>query len=131
MTRAGVIALFLGLWSCGQDETISGYADRTATYRLSELNGQTFAADASISFPEKGRIEGRGPCNTYTAQQSAPYPWIDIGPIAATKMACPELERETAFFAALDAAAFAEVGPDLLILSNDDGGEMVFVPAHD
>lgn len=106
------------------DETISGYADRDGIYRLVELDGTAFESRATISFPEKGRIVGSGPCNAYSAAQTAPYPWIEIGPVVATRRACPDLEAEQRFFSALSASSLAEVTGSVLILSGDV--EMVF-----
>ena len=43
-----------------------------------------------------------------------------------TRRACPELPEETAFFKALEQMTLAEVVGETLILSNTEGGEMVF-----
>ena len=51
---------------------------------------------------------------------------FEIGPIGATRMACPELDAEAAFFAALRRVARAEVAGDVLILSDPGGFRMVF-----
>ena len=95
-------------------------------YALSELNGAAFPARATIGFPEEGKVVGDGPCNGYSAAQSAPYPWIALGPVAATKRACPDLEAEVAFFEALSRMTLIEVSGSALILSNDDGESLVF-----
>lgn len=108
------------------DESISGYADRSAVYRLLELNGVPYAANASISFPEPGRAQGQGPCNAWSAEQWTPYPWIDLGPIAATRRACPDLELEAVFFNALSQVSLAEVVGPVLILTDEEGSELVF-----
>lgn len=121
--RALAILLVLGYCS---DETVSGYADPEATYHLSEIDGVAFTSAATIAFPEEGRVQGMTPCNTWSAEQGAPYPWFELGTVAATKRACPDLEEETAFLTALSEMAFAEVQGPVLILSNDDGREMVF-----
>lgn len=107
------------------DETISGYADSSATYVLVELNGSPFQAIATIRFPEKGRVEGRGPCNTWFASQTAPYPWIELGPIAATKRACTNLGAEMAYFGALEQVKLSEALGEVLILTGNDV-ELVF-----
>jgi heat shock protein HslJ len=60
---------------------------------------------------------------------TVPYPWFDAGPIASTRLACPALDAEVAFFAALGQATLIEVGGDTLILSNPDGLKMVFTAA--
>ena len=121
------LALFLPFLTLGcGDETISGYADRTAVYNLIELGGAPFTATATIAFPEPGRAAGEGPCNTWFASQSAPYPWIEFGPIGATRRACPELEAEARFFEALSQVSLAEVLGPVLILTTEAGEELVF-----
>jgi len=128
MTRlaAPIAAISLFALTACADETISGYVDADATFRLVEIDGAPFAATADISFPEPGIARGTAPCNSWSAAQTAPYPWIEIGPIAATKRACPELNAEQRFFSALADMAIAEISGDVLILTGEDGGEMVF-----
>jgi heat shock protein HslJ len=118
-------------FGCAGDETISGYADPETTYVLNELDGASFAARATITFPEQGRAAGEAPCNSWSAEQSAPYPWFSLGPIAATRRACPELTAEGAYLSALAAMTLAEVQGGILILSNEDGRELVFEAAQD
>ena len=126
MFKPATVALLFALPNCAGDETISGYADTTATYALSDIAGTAFIARAAIRFPTEGRIEGQGPCNAFSAAQTVPYPWFDAGAIMATRRACPDLPAETEFFAALSEMTLAEVQGDVLILSNEDGREMTF-----
>lgn len=112
--------------SCGPDETISGYADRAANYRLLSINGAPFAPSATISFPDEGRVTGAGPCNQFQAEQSVPYPWFALGPIAATRRACPDLAAEQQFFDALAKMTLVEVSGPVLLLTNDAGDELAF-----
>lgn len=109
-----------------QDETISGYADRDATYVLERIDGRPVAATATIRFPAKGRVTGDGPCNGYAASQTQPYPWISIEAIVSSRAACPDLRFETAFFAALREVTIAEVAGPVLILSEPGGTELSF-----
>lgn len=118
--------LLLAIVPACADESISGYADPTAVYRLSEIDGAPFTARATITFPEAGAARGDGPCNAWSAVQSAPYPWLELGPIATTRRGCPELSAEQQFFVALTDMTLAEVQGPVLILSNDDGREMLF-----
>ena len=119
------LILLLSLFTVGcSDETISGYADRKAVYRLTEIGGEPFPAKATISFPEEGRAVGQGPCNAWSAEQSVPYPWIDLGPIVATRRACPDLEAEAKFFEELAGVSLAELSGEVLLLSGEV--EMVF-----
>lgn len=128
-TKLALLLPFLML-GCG-DETISGYADRDAVYSLIELDGVPFTSTATISFPEPGRAAGEGPCNTWFATQSAPYPWIELGPIGATRRACPELQAEAQYFEALSQVSLAEVLGPILILTTEDGAELVFEAIED
>lgn len=127
MIRAAVFCLALiGLTACQEDETISGYILSETEWALVEMGGAPFAAHATIAFPKAGKITGQAPCNRYFADQTAPYPWFEVGQIGATKMACPDLSAETEFFAGLARVTLSEVSGDTLILSTDDGFEMVF-----
>lgn len=108
------------------DETVSGYAETTTIWALTEIDGTRFPAAATITFPEEGTVTGRGPCNAYTATQSVPLPWIEIRDIAATRMACPDLAAEAAFFKALQEMTLVEVTLDILLLTTPEGREMVF-----
>lgn len=112
--------------SACSDETISGFVDTEATYRLTSIDGVPFTAPATIAFKQKGRATGTAPCNNWSAEQLVPYPWFELGPIAATKRACDRLDVEQQFFGALSEMTLAEVSGAILILSNDDGREMEF-----
>lgn len=114
------------LSACLKDETVSGYADPQTVYSLQEISGTPFSAQATITFPQEGRVAGRAPCNSYSTSQSAPYPWLDLGPIAATRAACADLAQEKVFFTTLSQMTQIEVLDGLLILRNDANQEMVF-----
>lgn len=126
-----LVILCLGvLAGCRGDETLTGYGAAERVWVLQSIDGTAFSAHAELAFPEAGKIAGRGPCNSFSAEQSSPYPWFEAGGIHATRMACPELEQEAVFFKALGAMSLSEVGPEILILSTDTGREMIFKPAE-
>lgn len=120
------LLIFLTMAACKQDETISGYTDADAKWTLVELDGKPFNARATIAFPSKGKVSGHGPCNSYGSSQTLPLPWFKLGPIMSTKMACPNLKTEQIFFEALGTVSLAETLGNTLILSNENGLEMVF-----
>lgn len=120
-----ILLLFLFLAACS-DETITGFSDPATTWRLKEINGAAFAARATLTFPEKGKIAGQAPCNRFAGPVDAIYPWFKTGALAVTRMACPNLADETDFLAALDAVTLAEISGPVLVLSNENGLEMVF-----
>lgn len=121
----GMIAAVM-LTACQKDETVTAYGGADKTWVLQTLDGQPFKASASLSFPEPGRIAGQGPCNAFFGPQTAPYPWFSTGPIGSTKRACPELQAEADYLAALQDMTQVEVLGDTMILSNDAGRELVF-----
>lgn len=108
------------------DETITAYGGADVIWTLTEMDRAPFTARATLVFEDGGAVYGQAPCNRFRATQSVPYPWIEIGPIMATKMACPDLEAEDAYLTALQEMTLAEVSGPVLILSNDEGREMVF-----
>lgn len=124
MVRAALILPLL-LWSC-KDETVSGWSDPTTIWTLEEMAGAPVPFAATLSFPEEGVVRGRGPCNRFSARQIHPYPWIGIDALAATRVACPDLAGERAFFAALRRMTLVEASDAVLILTDGAGGEMVF-----
>ncbi|MEO0944455.1 MAG: META domain-containing protein [Pseudomonadota bacterium] len=125
MSRLVLLFATLFLSAC-TDETISGFVDTEATYRLTSIDGIAFDAPATIAFRKQGRATGTAPCNNWSADQLVPYPWFELGPVAATKRACPDLDKEQQFFQALSEMTLAEISGAVLILSNDDGREMEF-----
>lgn len=116
----------LALSACNKDETVAGYGAADKVWQLVELDDAEVAFNATLTFPETGQIAGTAPCNSYSGSMTVPYPWFDAGPLAATRMACPDLDAETAFFTALDEMSLSEVLGDTLLLSNDAGRTMVF-----
>ncbi|WP_074258187.1 META domain-containing protein [Vannielia litorea] len=107
-----------------EDETLTGYAP--GVYQLEEIDGERFEWGATLDLTEPGRISGQAPCNGYSADQAAPYPWFKPGPIVSTRRACLHLNGEAAFFKALGEVTLAEASGPVLILSNEAGREMVF-----
>lgn len=119
------LCLVLPLAACAPDETVTSYGgDRLWT--LTEIDDAPFPSRATIRFGEEGKVSGNAPCNRYFTTQTAPYPWLELAPIGATKMACPDLAAETAYFTALAAMTLVEVNGDVMILSNEAGRKMVF-----
>lgn len=115
-----LLFFLLGLAGCLRDETVTGYA--AGVWQLQ--HSQT--AQITLDLTAHGQISGRGPCNSYSATQTAPYPWFEPGPIASTRVACPDLAIEQAFLAALSLMQLAEVAGPVLLLSNDSGETLEF-----
>lgn len=121
-----LVVLLTALSACRKDETVRAYGGGDRTWTLKILNDAPFPATATLTFPKAGEIAGQGPCNRYFGAMTVPYPWFDAGPIGSTRMACPDMAAEDAFFAALEAVTLSEVLGDVMLLSNTEGVEMVF-----
>ena len=120
-----IFGLLLGS-ACAEDESLAKYGAAGKVWTLSEIDSAPFAARATMEFGEDGEVSGQAPCNRYSTKQTEPYPWFKVGPTMSTKMACPDLELESAFFQALGEKSLSEVSETTLILSNDAGRTMVF-----
>ncbi len=84
------------------------------------------AVTAPISLTLKGeRIEGVGPCNRYFGAFRRDGAALSIGPIAATRRACPELALEQRYFAALTDVAGAQIEGDQMALRDAEGAELM------
>jgi len=124
LAGSALCAALGGLSACRGDETLNAYAQDN--WQLVTLNGDAVPTGITLSLVQPGRISGAAPCNRYSAAQTAPYPWFEAGPIAATRRACADLATEQAYFSALAAMTFAEAQGNVLILSNGSGGALVF-----
>jgi len=102
-----------------------GWGDSQLVWRLERIDGVPFAAEATITFPNPGRLQGKAPCNSFSAPLTAPYPNFAPGPIIATRRACDALALESAFFETLAEMTEGELGRDRLILTGG-GRTMVF-----
>ena len=61
---------------------------------------------AFVQFKSGGELAGQGGCNRFFGRYKTEGETIEIGPIGATRMACPEpvMAAEASFLAALEAA---------------------------
>ncbi|TVQ56601.1 MAG: META domain-containing protein [Rhodobacteraceae bacterium] len=78
---------------------------------------------------EGDRARGAGPCNTFRGGFEQTGEAVAIGPLLATRRACPELDAEERFFGALtDAARYALVEGRLTLIGEDWAVLAVFDP---
>jgi heat shock protein HslJ len=61
---------------------------------------------ATLSFPEGGKVAGRGSCNRFFGPAEVAGSGLKLGPLGSTRMACPEavMNQETKYLNALQAA---------------------------
>ncbi len=107
-------------------ETIAGAAPIGTVWQLVELDDAPFPAPATMTFTAQGNLAGQAPCNSFTAEQTAPLPWFDLGPLVTTRRACPALPAEQKFLDHLARMDFSEVAGDRLLLNNANGETLLF-----
>ncbi|MCZ4353204.1 META domain-containing protein [Roseovarius aestuarii] len=125
-----ILAVFAALPACGSDETLVAYGAGDIEWQLTQIDGNTYSAPATIRFLPDGNVTGVAPCNRFNAVQTLPYPWFSLENIAITRRACPDLLQEQAMMSALDEMTLAETSPGMLLLSNAAGREMLFRAAE-
>lgn len=83
----------------------------------------------TATFREDGRVTGSTGCNRYFGPYERSGEALRIGPLAATRAACPEppgaAEQEAAFLAAMDRATTWSIREDRLELRAADGALQV------
>ena len=93
-------------------------------WQLIQLDGRSVKAapETFVLKLENGSVSGAGACNRLmgsykTGERRA----LKIGPLATTKMACPNLDQEQQFLRALESTTHYDMdGPMLLLLSNGE-----------
>ena len=82
-------------------------------WRLEDLGGAAVLdrVEATLGFPEAGRVAGNGSCNRFFGSYTLMSDRIAIGQMGATRMACagPVGEQEARYLAALEKAERVEV----------------------
>ncbi|HEY9444599.1 MAG TPA: META domain-containing protein [Gemmatimonadales bacterium] len=92
------------------------------TWRLENLPGTAVldSAAPTLEFPTEGQAAGSASCNRFTAPVTVAGDSVTFGPLAVTRMACPEavMSQESAYLDALGKAErFRVEGPFLYIYS--------------
>jgi len=101
-------------------------------WKLAELNGKaivldsTFNSEPHLMFSEKDhRVTGNAGCNGFGGQlELEGQEGLKISNIAATQMACPNLELEQNFIEALRNVSNYKINGDTLVLNSAQGSPL-------
>lgn len=99
-------------------------------WRLESVTGDPVTAEVTLQIAADGTVSGTASCNQYTGQNTAALPEFSLGPMAVTRMACPDMTTEAAYLAALELITRAEIQDEKLVLTSVDGDQMVFSPSE-
>jgi heat shock protein HslJ len=102
----------------------------TEIYTLVSVKGQQASYPAQITF-EAGRVAGEGPCNMFFADLTYSDDAFEIGPIGATRKACPDLAAEAEFFKLLGQVTHADRREGQITLMRGSDALLYFVAPLD
>lgn len=76
-----------------------------------------------LQFDAEGQVSGHGGCNRFTGAYKLGADTLRLGPLAATRMACPEpaASFEISFLDALQSATTTSISANMLTMRNDRG----------
>jgi len=121
-TLTGILA------GCGA-ATGDGAATPQGRWVAEAIGGRAVEAPArtTLEIGADGRAFGIGGCNRFSGPARVSGASIALGPMAATRMACPPplMDQEQAFFDALGAVARWRMADGRLLLLDRDGKEAV------
>lgn len=105
----------------------------SSTWQPVRLGEMRIADDTRmfIQFEADGRAFGHSGCNRFTGQFDLNDGELNIGPLAGTRMACPEpaMSFELSFHEALDSASSASATEQFLTLNNALGDTVMRLTA--
>lgn len=84
-----------------------------------------------VAFKADGEIIGHGGCNRFFGTYEQAGDTLTIGPLASTRMACPDLTSETAFLNKLQAARTIDATHKSLTLMNEAGETVLTLRRRD
>jgi len=82
---------------------------------------------ATAVFDEDGQVSGSASCNNYFGPFTTDGSSITIGPLASTRMLCPDpevMDQETAYLAALEMATTYKITGDFMEMRDENGAMM-------
>jgi len=87
----------------------------------------------TATFDAQGNISGSAGCNSYRGTYIVAGTQLSIGPLATTRMACPEpvMQQENEFLAALGATGQYSIAGDRLTLRDADGSTQAVLTSAD
>ena|SRR6187455_2624168 len=136
MKNSATLGLFLFavvLASCSSSNKLS----KTLT-TLSDNNWQLFSIGQSMYSPSSGgttpmlsfdpqnqKVNGNTGCNNFSGSFTADKDKLSFGSVGATKMACPDMQKETDFLNALSKTSSFSVYEGKLILKDAAGTQLM------
>lgn len=95
-------------------------------WTIESIAGEASARPATLRF-EEARLAGQGPCNRYAGAWRMEGGALRVGPLVATRMACPEpaMAQEARLLRLLDTGRLERLTADRLEITGADGARLV------
>lgn len=127
---AGIALVMLqGKQMAGQNLSGGGSGLAGIRWKPVYIGAEQVPADSSlyVEFEVDGSIKGHGGCNGFFGSLESTDDGISIGPLGATRMACPEpvMSLETTFLSALQSAKNFELSGERLLMVDESGTLLV------
>ena len=84
-----------------------------------------------VAFKANGEVIGHGGCNRFFGSYTQEGNTLTFGPLASTKMACPNLKQEQEFMSALQSARSVEATHMRLVIKGEDGAPVLSLRRRD
>jgi heat shock protein HslJ len=127
-SQAAIAAIVATLVATGCSIIDDGGSGPEGRWLVTAIAGNANAGPTTtFELAADGAVAGKGGCNSYFGSATIDGDAISFGPLGATQMACaPELmDREAAFFAALESVVAWRAAEDQLVLLDAAGAEAV------
>lgn len=117
-----------GLSACQSSEPAAALTPETLAqeWQLVGFAGGALPPHVTMDLREAGRATGQAPCNRWFGSVEGTLPEFRIAQAGATRMACPDLDAESAFLTALTGVTTAALEGDRLVLTGGDGQRLEF-----
>ena len=129
MAKLVPLALLLVISGCAATTPVPKQADLIGQWHIESIGDRPVIdrSPAAIEFTNEGRAGGNASCNRFTGAYTLSGSELSFGPLAATKMMCPDalMDQEIRFLAALDRVAGVQIQQELLILQDENGETLI------
>jgi heat shock protein HslJ len=117
-----IIGIIFTLISCSsqQQQTMEQKQNQETNWVLTHMNNEKISFNTTLKF-DKTNYSGRAACNGYRgAVTKLTASALTFGDAMATRMACPNLDKEQGYFNNLQTVSHYKIENNILILYNKE-----------
>ena len=127
-----ILLMTLALTACAKVAKINKAQSPLATLVGSEWAPEDGGeVEQFVAFKADGEVIGHGGCNRFFGSYTQEGNTLTFGPLASTKMACPNLKQEQEFMSALQSARSVEATHMRLVIKDEEGTPVLTLRRRD